>query len=487
MGAGARNGPAVAGRNAIARGLGFRSVSPPAPARPTSARPSPWRLAWGLGVVSLSADMVYEGARSVYGPALAALGARAAVVGLVTGAGEAAALVLRLAFGPLADRTARYWQLTIAGYALTCMAVPLLAVAPRLGAAGLAAAIVLILLERTGKAIRSPAKSALLADAAGSLARGRGFGVHKALDQTGAFAGPLLVAAVIAGAGTLWPGFAVLAVPGALALILLAYLRRAAPDLGAPARPAITPATAAAPGSSTTPALPPAAAATPSDPPPRPGRGWIAAATGVGLPRAFFTYAVATSLTTGGLVTFGVLGYHLTTRHVIATSALPIAYAGAMAIEALAALAVSAAYDRHGARVLLLVPPARGAGPTARPRRPARAGPGWAGCLGHRRRDPGFDDQGPGRRPRRPQAAGHGIRGLRRNPGRIRHRRRPRRWLALRALAHRTGHCGRADPSPRARCARDLAGRPSRLRISAPGDQSPRRDHALARGGVAAG
>ncbi|HNQ08675.1 MAG TPA: hypothetical protein PKH97_16035, partial [Tetrasphaera sp.] len=75
---------------------------------PTSARPSPWRLVWGLGVVSLSADMVYEGARSVYGPALAALGARAAVVGLVTGAGEAAALVLRLAFGPLADRTARY-------------------------------------------------------------------------------------------------------------------------------------------------------------------------------------------------------------------------------------------------------------------------------------------------------------------------------------------------------------------------------------------
>ena len=74
------------------------------------------------------------------------------------------------------------------------------------------------------------------------------------------------------------------------------------------------------------------------------------------LRKVLVRYAVATSLTTGGLVTFGVLGYHLTTRHVIATSALPIAYAGAMAIEALAALAVSAAYDRHGARVLLLVP-----------------------------------------------------------------------------------------------------------------------------------
>jgi len=230
------------------------------------------------------------------------------------------------------------------------MAVPLMAVGPRLGAAGLAAAIVLILLERTGKAIRSPAKSALLADAAGSLARGRGFGVHKALDQTGAFAGPLLVAAVIAGAGTLWPGFAVLAVPGALAPdpAGLPAPRGARPRRTGPTRN--HPGTAAAPGSSTTPALPPASAATHSDPPPRPGRGWIAAATGGNLPRAFVTYAVATSLTTGGLVTFGALGYHLTTLHVIATSAL-----------------------------------------------------------------------------------------------------------------HRTGHCCRADPSPRARCACDLAGRPSRL------------------------
>ncbi len=287
---------------------------------------SPWRLVWGLGLVSLAADMVYEGARSVYGPALAALGASAAVVGLVTGAGEAAALVLRLAFGPLADRSARYWPLTIAGYALTCVAVPLLALAPRLGAGGLAAAITLILLERTGKAIRSPAKSALLADAAGALGRGRGFGVHKALDQIGAFAGPLLVAAVVGSVGTLWPGFAVLAVPGALALVLLAVLRRAAPDLGTPAAPA-------------------------------PASGWIATATGAGLPRPFFAYAVAASLTTGGLVTFGVLGYHQTTRHLLTTAHVPIAYAVAMAVEAVAALGVGAAYDRVGARVLLLVPP----------------------------------------------------------------------------------------------------------------------------------
>ena len=146
-------------------------------------------MVWWFGFVSLAADMVYEGARSMYGPILAALGASAVVVGAVTGAGEAMALVLRLVFGPVADRTGRYWSLTIVGYGLTAVCVPLLALAPRLGSAGLAFAATMILLERLGKAVRSPSKSALLAHVAGAVGRGRGFGVHKALDQVGAFAG----------------------------------------------------------------------------------------------------------------------------------------------------------------------------------------------------------------------------------------------------------------------------------------------------------
>src|SRR3954463_9147141 len=88
---------------------------------------TPWRVVVGFGFVSLAADMVYEGARSIYGPLLASLGATAVVVGLVTGAGEAPALVLRLVFGPPPDRTGRYWGLTIAGYGLTAVCVPLLA------------------------------------------------------------------------------------------------------------------------------------------------------------------------------------------------------------------------------------------------------------------------------------------------------------------------------------------------------------------------
>ena len=177
---------------------------------------SAWRVVVGFGVVSLAGDIVYEGARSVYGPLLAGLGASAFVVGLVTGAGEAAALVLRLAFGPLADRTGRYWSLTLIGYALTAVCVPLLAVTPFVGAAGLALAIVLILAERAGEGGSSPSKTALLAHAAGAVGRGRGFAVHKALDQIGAFSGPLLVAGIIAVTGAIWPAMATLAVPGAL-------------------------------------------------------------------------------------------------------------------------------------------------------------------------------------------------------------------------------------------------------------------------------
>jgi MFS family permease len=297
-----------------------------------AAAPSAWRVVWWFGFVSLAADMVYEGARSVYGPLLAVLGASAVVVGLVTGAGEAVALVARLAFGPLADRTGRYWSLTILGYGLTAVCVPLLALAPRLGGAGLAFAATMILLERLGKAIRSPSKSALLAHVASAVGRGRGFGVHKALDQVGAFAGPLLVAGVVAIA-SIWAGLAVLAVPGVIAMVLLLTLRRRVLD-------------------------PAAYDGEPSAAVPRavPRRGWWAEAAGAGLSGDFFRYAVAASLTTGALVTFGIIGYHLTVEGLLPVAAVPVVYAAAMAVEAVAALVVGAVYDRAGTRVLLVVP-----------------------------------------------------------------------------------------------------------------------------------
>ena len=187
---------------------------------------SPWRTVAAFGLVSLAADMVYEGMRAVSGPFLGSLGASALTVGIVTGAGEAIALALRVVTGPLADRSGRYWGLTVLGYAMTAVCVPLLAFTPYLGAAGLAVACTLILLERTGKAVRSPSKSALLAHMAKPVGRGRGMAVHKALDQVGAFAGPLVVAGMLALTGLYWPGFAILAVPGVVAMLLLVQLRR---------------------------------------------------------------------------------------------------------------------------------------------------------------------------------------------------------------------------------------------------------------------
>ncbi len=295
-----------------------------------------------FGLTSLTADLVYEGARSVYGPLLASLGAGAVLVGGVTGAGEAAALVLRLVFGPWADRTGRYWAIAITGYALTIVSVPLLALSPFVGRAGLVLASALILLERTGKAVRSPAKTALLAQVAQAVGRGRGFGVHKAMDQTGAFIGPLLVAGVVAVSGALWAGLAALAAPGILAMAVLTLTRVRVPDPGV---------------------YDAALAGEPPDPPsgvPGPrqsaSRGWLAQARGAGLPRVFFWYAASASLMTGGLVTFGLIGYHLTVTGLAANSLVPVLYAGGMLAEAVGALVVGSLYDRLGPRVLYAVP-----------------------------------------------------------------------------------------------------------------------------------
>lgn len=280
---------------------------------------TPWRSVVAFGVVSLAADMVYEGMRSAAGPFLGSLGASALVVGVVTGAGEAIALALRLVTGPVADRSGRHWGLTTVGYALTAVCVPLLAITPFLGAAGVAVASVLMLAERTGKAVRSPSKSALLAGMAVRVGRGRGFAVHKALDQVGAFAGPLVVAGCAALTGELWVGFLALAVPGAVSLVLLARLRRNAPI---------------------------------AEPAPRPVEHHRRAR----LPRAFRLFAVSCSASTLGLMTFGVISYALVDADLVSPAVVPVVYAGAMAVEAVAALGTGFAYDRVGARVLYPLP-----------------------------------------------------------------------------------------------------------------------------------
>jgi MFS family permease len=275
---------------------------------------SAWRFIVTFGVVSLLADVVYEGARSITGPLLAALGASAALVGLITGLGEAAALVLRLVSGPLADRTQRFWALTITGYVVTVVSIPLLGVT---GVLWLACALVLA--ERVGKAIRSPAKDTLLSQATGAVGRGRGFAVHEALDQIGALLGPLIVAAVVAITGRYGPALVLLSAPAVGVLALLLWLRARVPNPVVYER---------------------------DDAQPPPGK----------LPPAFWRYAAFSALTMCGFATFGVLSFHLATRGIVPIALIPIVYAGAMAVDALAALASGYLYDRKGLRVLIALP-----------------------------------------------------------------------------------------------------------------------------------
>ena len=281
----------------------------------------PWRFVVMFGTVSLLADFVYEGARSVTGPLLASLGASALVVGVVTGVGEAAALVLRLASGPLTDRTRRFWTWTIAGYTLTVVSVPVLGLTEVLWVAS-----ALVIAERVGKAVRSPAKDTLLSHATAATGRGRGFAVHEAMDQVGALIGPLVVAGVLAATGDDYaPALGVLAAPGVAVLALLVWLRHRVPD---PAAYEPEPEDTAAVGQA--------------------GRAR--------LPRTFWVYAAFTAATLAGFATFGVLSYHLVERHLLPTAAVPVLYAAAMGVDALAALATGWAYDRYGARTLAVLP-----------------------------------------------------------------------------------------------------------------------------------
>ena len=293
----------------------------PAPAQVRAGnRIAPLAFVVRFGLVSALADVVYEGARSIIGPYLGSLGATAAVVGVVTGVGEATALVLRLFTGRFADRTGRPWPQTIAGYALTVVCVPLLAVTGGLATAGLAYNG-----ERLGKAVRTPARDMMLAHASAKMGRGRAFGLHEAIDQTGALVGPLLIAAAIALGAGYRIAFAMLAVPGVAALVILVRLRSSAPD----------------------PELFDPSARLDDKKRLRLDKG---------LPRAFWQYAVFSATTMLGFSTWAVLAFHLTERRVLSAGVVPVLYAAAMGAAAVAAVVFGRIYDRVGLRGLVTLP-----------------------------------------------------------------------------------------------------------------------------------
>jgi MFS family permease len=300
---------------------------------------SAWRFVVWFGIVAMFADIVYEGARSITGPLLASLGASALVVGVVTGVGEAAALLLRLVSGPLTDRTGRFWAWTLAGYALTVVSVPLLGLASALWVAS-----GLVIAERVGKAVRSPAKDTLLSHATAVTGRGRGFAVHEALDQVGALTGPLAVAGVLAVTGNDYtPALLVLAVPGVVAFALVVWLCVRVPR---PALYELDRETATSTPTDVTAGVTAGTAETAAVPVVPSGA----------LPGAFWAYAAFAGLTTIGFATFGVLSFHLVTAGLLSAAAVPVLYAAAMVVDAVAAVATGLAYDRLGARVLVVLP-----------------------------------------------------------------------------------------------------------------------------------
>lgn len=265
-----------------------------------------------VGVMSFFADFTYEGSRSIIGPYLGMLGAGAFAIAVITGVGEFLGYGLRLVSGRSADRTGRYWPITIGGYVLQMSAVPLLAL---VGSWQVAA--VLIIAERIGKATRNPPRDAMLSHAAGEMGYGWGFGVHEALDQFGAMFGPLLVALVLAVSNHDYTlAFAALAVPAVITVALVVTARVFYPR-------------------------PQELSAGPAE------------VTTAGLPRVFWIYLAGAALVAAGFADFPLIAYHFGQAHTVSAPVVPVFYAVAMAVSGTGSLVFGKLFDRAGIGVLI--------------------------------------------------------------------------------------------------------------------------------------
>ncbi len=263
-----------------------------------------------FGLVSLLGDIIYEGARSVNGPYLKILGANALGVGFIAGAGEFLGYGIRLLSGYFSDKTKAYWFFTILGYGLL-ISVPLLALTGIWQIAAL-----LIVIERIGKALRSPAKDTILSQATKQVGTGFGFGLNEAMDQIGAIVGPLIFTFIFLGGriaqkglpdyqhgyGLLWIPFVLLMV-----CVVFAYLRVPNPEI-----------------------LETSVKKNESEK----------------LPKIFWLYAGFSFFATMGFVNFVLMAYHFKSKGVLSDAQIPLFYAIAMGIDGLAALIIGKIYDQ---------------------------------------------------------------------------------------------------------------------------------------------
>ena len=284
-----------------------------------------------FGIVSLFSDMTHEGASSIRGAYLSLLGASAATIGFISGLGELVGYSMRYVFGKLTDKSKQYWPMTIAGYVLDIIAVPALAL---VGEHGWIAACVLLVIQRMGKAIKKPAKDTIMSFAASQEGVGKSFGIQEVLDQIGAFIGPVLLYLVMLfkTEGTTFEiystCFAVLAIPGAITLILLIVTRCKFPN--------------------------------PEHFEPEP-KEYIP----FKMKKEFILYIVGISLFAFGFIDYSIIIMHVSrtyshlasglseTSALVSTGSLPLFYAGAMLVDAVAALFFGMMYDKNGVKALV--------------------------------------------------------------------------------------------------------------------------------------
>lgn len=276
-------------------------------------RRSAYAFIVAFGIVSLFADMAYEGMRGLNGPFLASLGASGTVVGVIAGGGELVGYLLRLVSGRVAQRTGAYWPLAIGGYALTMASVPAMAFVFNWQTAAL-----FVLLERAGKATRSPATNTMQSRAGDHIGHGWAFGLQEALDQTGAIIGPLITAYVLARHGDYRAAYAWLAVPAALTMLSVAIIAIRYAFAGHVVQHAAGEA-------------PPV------------------------LSRAFWFYTASAAMLGFGFADFSLIAFHFAQASIVSKAFIPVFYAVAMGASGAGALIFGLLFDRRGLVVLVPV------------------------------------------------------------------------------------------------------------------------------------
>jgi MFS family permease len=195
---------------------------------------------------------------------------------------------------------------TILGYAVNLLAVPLLALANHWPLA-----VALIITERIGKSIRTPARDVMLSHATAAVGRGWGFAIHEAMDQIGAMLGPVIVMLVLAINGSYKFAFAILAIPAALAISILIIARINYPH-------------------------------------PQKLESKTADTTDGKLPSAFWFYLIAIGFVAAGFADYPLIAFHIKSHNIFADKWIPLLYACAMGIDGLAALLFGKWYDKAG-------------------------------------------------------------------------------------------------------------------------------------------